>query len=305
MPSLYRHLNESSAPARRAAAEQLVYGMARGDSGANEALLDVCRTVISDLGACDSDDPAEFSRWEFTAERSAMLVCQVPRVQGYLGAIARAPQARTIIDAGCGSSALLTLGSAVFHPRAEMLAYEINPGAARCATAVLELFGLAGRASVQTADVTAATPPEADLAITETFAEGLLRERGVEISATLAKAAKEILPAAITLRATNGGNNRYAHWPTATQLDLASHTGKITGEFPSQKGGLRDVRVWAAYFDARGNPVLATGGKDAITRPARLGFIDASRWRTTIGFAYEAGTDPVTDPPLLWSEKTA
>jgi hypothetical protein len=218
--SLYDQLQSASAPERGAIAERLIRGMQAGDPTANEAYWHICEQVIVDHDAHETEEDEALPRWEFSPSNSALLVRNQNRVQGYLRAIARAPQARSVIDAGCGSSALLAVGTATTHPRAEVIAYEINPQAAACARTMVGLMGLSDRIHVETGDVLAADLPEVDRADTETFAAGLTVEPGLRIAAALGRVAHQILPARVRLYACDEAVGPRTAWQSVCDLDL-------------------------------------------------------------------------------------
>ncbi|MET0779675.1 MAG: methyltransferase [Candidatus Saccharimonadales bacterium] len=299
--SLYQRLQNANTPKRLDTAGRLVDGMCGTNTSANRAFLGVCEEVIAAEGALETPGDESLPRWEFPAHNSALLINIHPRVRGFLGAIKRAPQARTIIDAGTGSSALLAVGAAVMHPRAEVTAYEINEPAARCARAVVGLMGLANRIDVQVADVITTPLPKVDLAVTETFASGLLAEKGLEITEALARTAKEILPAYGVLYACDETVSSDTRWQHASTVNFALPNSQLSGRLRSTNGGNRAVYVYAGYYDAREDPILAQPGSNNLTFPVHLGSVTVPGAGANIDFSYAAGSELHQQPAALWT----
>jgi hypothetical protein len=302
MFTLYEQLQVANQPDRLAVAERLITEMQGPGIAANLAFWDVCQGVIAEVGAHETIEDESLPRWEFPAENSALLLVRsARRVKGFLSAIARAPQAETVIDAGCGSSALLAIGAAVTHPRAEVQAYEINGPAAHCARAVIDLFGLSDRIEVAEADVLTADLPAADLAVTETFALGLLTEKGHQITEVLAQKAREILPDHAVIYACDENPTPNTFWQRATVVDLRARNDEISGHLMSKGSGQRPISVYAAFYDARDEPILTEVGTN-LTNPVLLGSVSVPRSDMRLGFSYAAGVELHDNPASLWVE---
>jgi hypothetical protein len=301
--SLYEELQTGTTGERQAIATQLIEDMQMPGRTANLAYWNVCQRVIAQAGAAETAADAALPDWEFTADNSALLVARhTRRVQGFLGAIARAPQAETIIDAGCGSSALLAVGAAATHPKAEIQAYEINESAADCARTVIDIMGFSDRISVTTADVLKTELPTADLGVTETFAIGLLTEQGHHITRQLAQTCREILPTSATLYACDERPTANTFWQPAAAVDFQEGTDdQIKGHLRAKGAGMRPVHVYAAFFDARNQSIVTEVGTN-LTNPVELGRVPVPKADTTIGFAYMQGTELHENPPKLWLE---
>jgi hypothetical protein len=293
--SLYEDLQAARPAERQAVAGRLTRGMEAGDAAANEAYFELCEQVIIGQDGHETAKDASLPRWEFPAANSALLVRNRARVRGFLQAITRAPQASTIIDAGCGSSVLLAAGAANAHPRAEIIAYEINPVAAQCARAMVDLLGLSDRICVETADIFTADLPEVDLAVTETFASGLTVEPGTKIAAALARVAREILPHRVRLYATDQPVSPRTEWQPAATLNLREPHDYISGQLLSTGAGQCTVSVYADYFDARDAPVLIRQYPDRyahnLTNVVCLGRISVEQPGTPVVFRYESGAE--------------
>ena len=269
---------------------------------ATRAFVGLCDKVIDETMSAERAADKATHPGEFGAADSARLVLNAPRVGGFLRAIGRAPQAGSVIDAGCGASALLSLGAAVSHDRAKVVAYEINGHAARCASRVVELFGLDDRITVVNDDVLTARLPAADLAVTETFSPALLAERGTLITATLAERAREILPAHVVINACDVPvtDQRRAPWMRAAGVDLSRPSERINGQLTSTGPGERPVIVQASYYDAGHQAVLDYREVDSLTYPVELGRVGVQAAGATIGFSYMPGTELTQSPAAFW-----
>ncbi len=302
MSSLYEQLQSSSNTDRRAVAEQLVAGMVGADGTALTTFHALCRQVILDTTRQDPAQPRSGLRHgEFTPRASALLVTSVPRVSGYARAIARAPQAKKIIGAGAGSSAILEIIGAVTHPNSSVIGFEINEQAVRCAQGVVALLGLSDQISIEHRDVLDGRPlPRANLAIDENFEPALLGEQGVLISHVLAESAAEILPSLVEINACDESVSDATQWQHASLIDLRESNAQITGNLVSTGTGTRPVSVQANYYDARHDPVVVGYKTDRITHYQRIGAIDAGGAGETIHFSYAPGSHPDEHPAQLW-----
>jgi hypothetical protein len=298
---LYDYLSTSNSSARLSSTQGIFDRMQAGDISANQVYGRLCFTVVRKLRAQGVDDPdVEPTDGIFKAGASARLVHGGDRVRGFLRAIARAPQAETIIDAGTGSSALLAIGAALSHPKAEVIAYEANPYAARCAAEIVRICGLADRINVESANVLdpAVGLPDVDLAVTETFGSALLYEPGPQIAARLAQHAEEILPASATVSAIDYIADN-AVWGEAATVDFSAPGAVVNGTFLGQVPGLRSIYARTGYFDARGESVLDTTASDALTLPAHLGTVHVPSPGVQIEFSYRSGSHALREPTVF------
>jgi hypothetical protein len=304
MTSLYERLSRAGGAARRATATTLIDGMRGGYGyGTNVAYMTLCEDVIAGRAITGATPTDGLLRWEFSAYDSTMLLRSVPRVSGFLNAIARAPEARgRIIDAGCGATAILSVGAAIMHPKAEVVAYEINEPSAACARGVVELLGLEDRIDIRTADALAVDLPQADIGVTETFCSGLTTELGHKLTAALAGVSRDVIPAVAIVSATDQPPMAGARWQHAASVDLTSRTDVLTGHLRSTEGGNRDVSVYAAYYDGRGDEVIAQLRANNLTNAVTIGSVPVARAGVTIGFSYEMGSELHETPAMLWTE---
>jgi hypothetical protein len=293
MSSIYEELREASQPGRQEVAARLIAGMRARSPEAGQAYYDLCAQVIRNLDILETDQDADLPREEFTAPNSALLVTISPaRVSGFLRAIDRAPQAQSIIDAGTGSSALLAVAAAVSHPNAEIIGYEMNEPAARCAAAVVDMLGFSNRIRIEPQNVLTADLPSVDLAVTETFWAGLTVEVGTEITEALAHVSGEVLPAYAQFYASDSSapNDLNAEWQGTTLVDLTARNDTISGQLVSTGPGRRDVSVYNEFLDARGDIVLEGGSKN-LTDHISLGSIVVPHAGAVIEFSYRAGAE--------------
>jgi SAM-dependent methyltransferase len=124
----------------------------------------------------------ETSHGELAVSSSLGLLWNRERLHGFLNAIRRWPEQEGVIDVGCGPFAVLALAAAMYHPRAEVTAIEINPDAAQAAAKITEIFGMSDRVHVVNADI-AYYPIDTNTtaAVTETFDAALQGEPGPQI----------------------------------------------------------------------------------------------------------------------------
>jgi hypothetical protein len=307
MSRLYERLSVAGQAERREAAAWFIGSLQNGSRArsAVRAFVGLCDVAIDETARPRPADEPSRPAWEFLAADSARLVLNAPRVRGFLKAIQRSPDATSVIDAGCGASALLSLAAAVRHPRSEVTAYELNSHAARCARRVVELFGLSDRIAVHNEDVMQADLPAADLGMTETFSSALLAEQGTRITARLGQHARELLPAFVVINACDVTvrDQRRAPWARAATLDLSETNELISGMVTSTGPGERPITVQASYYDAGHMAILDHSDVDAMTYPMPLGRITVPSAGSVIGFAYGAGSELDVSPPELWIER--
>lgn len=293
---LYEDLSAAATPERRRIAADLIYGMRAGDRSAPFiAYQNLCRKVIENLGLYERATQRR-SGGQFSTIGSAALISHGSRASGFLAAIersaeARTSPARTIVDAGTGTSAFLAVGSAVYHPHAEIFAYDVNPKAIVCAREIIRLMGLSDRVRLFEADVLHAELPEdAHYAVTETFAEGLRGpEMGAKIAEVLARSSREILPSQVRLYAAEGVPYRVEEWQLAADLKLAQNNEVISGRIMSSGWGQQVVNVFAAFYDAHGCGIVTRPNEDTISNVTPIGSVYVPRLFTPINFSYDAG----------------
>lgn len=291
-PDLYGRLSSGGRQERVATAEAVFAGLQKGDFVANLALNGLCHDVLA-LQGTQEDAGLYMSQGVFSAFGSAALVLTRARVCGFLGAIARAPQARSAIDAGTGASAVLAMGTALTHSRAEVAAYEADPEAAICAQTVVRLFGLDDRIKVVAADVLSAPLPEVDLGITETFGQVLAGEPGPLITARLSQVAHSVLPAAAKVLARDSPMRRDGGaWREAAKVDLTIPATQITGQFWSGPPGEKLVDIYAGYYDASGRRILTKRGVDSLTMPKCIGIVHVPKENSRVTFHCGIGPNP-------------
>jgi hypothetical protein len=304
MTDLYEKLSRAGGAARRATATTLIDGMrGRGGTNTNMLYMLLCEDVMTAHGIAGYGGTKVLAPWEFSPDQSKVLLRSVPRVSGFLNALGRAPEARgTIIDAGCGSSAILAVGAAVMHPRSTVVGYEINEPSAVCARGVVELLGLEDRIDIRTSDVLTAALPVADIGVTETFCSALTTELGPQITAVLNGVCQTVIPSAVMISATDEQPMASAHWQHAASVDLRSANQLLSGHFRSTGHGMRDVSVYAGYYDGAGDEIITELRANNLTDAVTIGSVPVARAGVTIGFAYEMGSRLSDTPPLLWTE---
>lgn len=294
-------LEQLSATKDRAAKRQISHGLIDDmRTGVREqtnfAVNGMYREVIKGLGL---DERVQQRRGgTFSTIGSAALVTHIPRVQGYFDAIgrdaeSRAKPAKVIVDAGTGSSALLAAAAARYNKLAHVVAFEINPKAAACAMEIMKLMGFDDQVEIVAGDVMDTQNlrlPDAELALTETYAAGLRGpEPGTRISEIMARTSQRILPAGVLLHATTEDPNYDGGWQQAAEIDLTQDNSTISGQLRSTVSGPRDVQVYAAYYDAAGAAILKKRNSDNLTDAVPVGGLYIPRAGMPIGFSYESG----------------
>lgn len=302
--NLYSQLESSNRQARRMVAGQLIRAMSlpKPDTKANAAYRQLCNDTLSAFGL-KSGSITDSKSGIFSADESASFLDDQVRVKGYLDAIGRTRNVGTAIDAGCGSSALLAVATAIAHPKAAVFAYEIDEKSAQCATRVVELLGLNDQVEVVHADVTTASLPAADLAVTETFYKGLRQEMGHHITPILARCATEVLPSTAIFFASDTYPHTTPSWRQSAVIDLTIPSTSITGRIHSTDSGDRPISIYTGFYDTRGEAILGQPGEriDSITAPIWLGDIATTAAGVTICYSY--ALSPIAlDKPKLWTE---
>ena len=209
-----------------------------------------------------------------SASESAGFLAGLPRVAGYLRAIAREPSPKTVLDAGCGSSAILGIAAAILHPDSEVTCVEINKNASDCAREVIDSCGLSSRIEVVAANVlTMEHPPDVDLTVSETFGKAMLSEKGPYILSHLANTSGRLLPRFARVYASDTHIINPNSWQSAGLVDFRNFDGKVEGHIIAIGSGPRPLRVWTGYANEENSPVLADAGVDHITQPYVLGHV--------------------------------
>ncbi|MCB0333542.1 MAG: hypothetical protein KDD55_08585 [Bdellovibrionales bacterium] len=158
-PYLVECLREASFPYEPAEESMAIPGTLRSTT-ADNCLQDWNRTIVF-----------------LSAIRTAVHELSLRKPEGPLYAV----------DAGCGPFALLSLALALENDRVQVLAIEGNPASVARATALVNHLGLSDRIHIYQEDCTTCELPVApDLLVTETFDNGLLKEKGVQILENLA-----------------------------------------------------------------------------------------------------------------------
>lgn len=297
--ALYNNLLVSSESERQAATAQIITLLGEGNPDAFAAMLGLCNKVIQTQNALDRTADDALPREVFTATSSANLLRSRARVSGYVRALSRVPAGiETAIDAGCGSTAILAIATAVLHPDARIRAADIHEPSLRCARKMVELCGLEDRIEVIKSNVLTDRQPFVDLAVTETFASGLTVERGQDITARLSTIANEILPAAVILSATDS-DDPDRMWQPCTTIDLSDPGKYAEGSFRASGTGVLPISVYAGFYDARGDSVITRCGSNNLTMPVKLGEVKAIRQGAEISFSYRMGTELHQEPPQL------
>ncbi|HSW79625.1 MAG TPA: 50S ribosomal protein L11 methyltransferase [Candidatus Saccharimonadales bacterium] len=309
MYTLLEDLITSSDQGRRDIAANVVAGMLHGDHAANSDYMYLVQDLLLNDVPLDLVPQGLSAFGLFPAGKSCTILQEEERVSGFLRAIDRAPQAGSAIDAGCGSSAVLAVATAVMHPHAEVFAYELNPQAARCAQFVIELFGFKDRITVEAADVLSIEMPKVDLAVTETFGAALLWESGPKITSALGKVATTVIPTFAKLFARDMPidplEDDIVLWHHAGTVNLLDHANVARGKFASSGTGLRRLRVYSGFYDNKDEAVVASVKTDAITTPESIGALEVSEAGQIINFRYRIGVDRKDSYPRIWTQKAA
>ena len=231
---------------------------------------------------------------------AAGIIESKARTRGFLRAIRRALQAQTAIDAGCGPTAVLSLGLAAFHPKAEIFAYEVTETSARCARVMVELMGLDDRITVLTDNVLTTNLPRVNLAVTETFSEGLGLEKGARIAHRLSTVADNIIPTKAIIHARAGGHPSQYPWQQAGIVDFREGGDRVSGSFAATVAGDKDIRVYAEYVDAANLPVVTGYASDAITTDMSIGRVQVPHAGSQVHFTYPTGHFATPEVSSLW-----
>ncbi|HZM63810.1 MAG TPA: hypothetical protein VFB59_01610 [Candidatus Saccharimonadales bacterium] len=291
----YEELPTWNAENRRTFATALIQDMATTTNGdPNQWLYGLSRFLLQDDEFALPQEPLS---GEVMPVIAGSLLESVPRTGGYLRAIQRAAQANSAIDAGCGPSAVLALGIAVFHPRAEIFAYELSQPSARCAAGIVDLLGFNDRITVIADNVLTTPLPNVDLGVTETFNHGLATEPGVKIAHRLSSVSGVILPAKAVMYAQVGPYDR-APWHKVDVIDFAEGREIVRGELPSNFRGEQSVSVRAEYLDTNNGVVIDC---DSIASPLAIGTVDVPRVGGTVGFEYPVGHSATLTVARLWA----
>jgi hypothetical protein len=288
--------------AKNEIAGQLVREMAAGVRyDANMAFNGLCQQVIRELRA-DEKVATIRSGGEFSTVGAVALLQKIPRVSGYLRAIQRAPEARSVIDAGTGPSALLAVAAKVYHPSSQVLAYESNEKSVMCARRVIQLLGFSDDEIIVThADVLneGILPGKADLSITETFGQGLRIENGPKIAHKLGQVAGHLIPGKVQLFITDNNPDIPWDWQVSHIIDLRDQNTHVEGTFRSAYSGFREIYVRTDFLAEDESDIVSGLHADDITDPMFIGSITAPSMRSLISFRYETGPiNPNRQPEL-------
>lgn len=308
MTYLYESLKSASKPERREITTWMVHELRDGPE-LNEAFYALCCDVIMRVTGALDDPKDVVTDGVFSAIASAGMVRREHRVRGYLQAIERAKGVETVIDGGCGSSALLSLAAVALKPEvSKVVAYEINEESAQVAEAMVELCGMEEHIEIRNEDILQATIPTADLGMTETFDAALLFEPGPRITAALARSCRIVLPAEARIWAMDDdakmqvvlfGSGR--EYQFAGAIDLTQANDEFQGSFAALGVGERYPVIIAGFYDAQGEAVIRPGGGADMTRATPLGpTVWVNEPGTQINFRYKLGSNPADDLPQVW-----
>jgi hypothetical protein len=199
---------------------------------------------------------------------NSLRILEHPRVQGYLRGIQAARPPRRAIDIGTGSSALLALGIAAFHPEVEkVIAYECNPHAAACADKVVDMFGFRNKIEIIHADAFKVPLEETDLAISETFHVALGYESGAKLLHRYSEAAKTIMPTYAGIFAGIVGRNdpdSMSHMKMVDLLDFRRGREHVQGtvRYTPNQHETHDLRVMSLLYTEEGLELVRPGADD-------------------------------------------
>lgn len=217
----------------------------------------------SEPGAVSSG--TETSHGKFSAANSLKLVRDVYRLRGFITAIKRWPGQEVIMDVGCGAFPILALAAAMYHPKAEITALEINQDSADATDRFIRLFGLDDRVQTVNADI-AHHPidPNTTAAVTETFSPALQGEPGPKIVRLLHAGGVPIITPSTAKLCLRMPQSEFFQ-----EVDLRhdAHASIAFKRSPGDKFAedwysAADIR--AAYYDDFG--LVLAGDADAISR---------------------------------------
>jgi predicted O-methyltransferase YrrM len=199
-------LDQLSTDARQAFAHNLFGGLCREDGRALGTYRTIVEAAIDDTRTDELTAKELFiaGNTEFNGYFDAKLshgLLTYPRVSGFVNAIRKTKAAKTAIDIGTGSSAVLAVATALFHPGCTVEALEVSPLASESARRVIELFGLTDRIEVRNVDAFEVAPRVVDLVVSETFHMALGYEKGAILLNRYAKEARTLLPARAVIAA--------------------------------------------------------------------------------------------------------
>ncbi len=237
-----------------------------------EVALSVFGTQESNFTQCE--DSATLPIGYLTATGSQELLTG-PRVKGFLKAIRDAEPAKTAIDIGTGSSALLAIATALFHPGCEVKAYEINQHASVSAQKIIELYGFGDIVEVINADVFDVTPTDVDLVVSETFHRALGQEQGALLLGRYATHARTLLPAKAVMSATVGhGGKVESAFRLIDIVDFRDAKHHVEGILPVPPDSFGyQVHGRSSLLTEQG-VVIVGPDDDEITKPGFLGNFD-------------------------------
>jgi hypothetical protein len=289
--SLYEELQTPSITYHQEIAADLINGIRSGDEDARihywSLVTDVLATELESMPDTSSVWGNRDPRWnigEFSPSGSASLITWDERSRNFLDTIANAQpidesgnpiEIISAIDAGCGSSAFLAVGTAMLHPNAEIQAYELNPTSAECARRVVKYLGLADRIKVRQGNALTIDFDEAIVGLSETFGAGFLREPGLEMIYRLAQKTRLVMPAIGKLFARDFSITKfepdYEPWQNPTEFDLTKKHEYISVNLTTSEDGPRSINVFSGLYRADGTPIITDPSiDDDITQPLTI-----------------------------------
>jgi predicted O-methyltransferase YrrM len=303
MVNLFESLsNASSNAARREIASKVIHEMAAGSQyDANIAYHGLCGQVIRSFGVNERVKQRR-PDGKFSTDGASDLLLKIPRVSGYLKAIERAPQARSVVDAGTGPAALLAIASKIYHPKSQVLAFDINENSVSCATEIVNLFGFSeDEVRISHGDVLKGILPDrTDLGVTETFGQGLRIENGPEIAYQLGQIAGHLIPGRVKLFATDSHPDDPWSWRFNQDIKLRDHNTHVSGSLISTYPGYREIWVRTDFLTEDGNNIVTGLSSDSLTDPMFLGAVPVPRIGSRINFRYETGPIGPQSEAELW-----
>lgn len=290
--NIYTHLQSARRESRRTIISPIFEAMRHGDERAIRTFGGLCRASFDSQAHNPAsvylDDPSD--QGVFSAEESVAIVNETTRVHRFLAAIASAPQAHSIVEAGTGATAVLTIGAALFHPNAEVQSYEVNPFAAHCARQIIRLCGLDDRISVEVADANVQQFPSCDLGIVEMFDHGLLNEPGVQVASRVSSSAVVMVPHAAVVYGRDTPPDQPKPWQMLDKLVFADQPSMVSGSIVATGTGLREIWLATELHNHVGRPIISIGDGSGITDPVLAYSVYAQHAGQHIDIQYTPGT---------------
>jgi hypothetical protein len=254
-----------------------------------DIILHIVRRITSDSSLDLQEIDAIAARGDegiFAAEQSVKLIGkQFERIRSFVDAIRRIGNKPTsMIDAGCGASAVLGMAGALFH-QATVDAIEINQFSAKCAESVVSFFGLQERIRIVTGDATKMDfgSRRFDALLTETWCAGLFGEKALQIVTRLNRFLSEsgcVVPASVNVGiAVDVNGSGVIRWDkfngskiALKRIDLKSVRetrveGMVTLPLLHKLPDHLDILAFIELIDASGVAMLKGDDEPTITMP--------------------------------------